>query len=203
MASSGNHCPIAADRIAYKNENPLIFIAGHTRWDVLRRAPQRRIDCLLPNPESIMVMHRHVLLAVAASAAGVYVATALVGSPLGATELFPSSASVKAEQRATKVPRVKAVTVARINATAEVDITAIGEVPTTGWSNPRLVGRLYIPSGPTDRILRFDFIADAPNAAGGAVVSELTVTRRETLPRWARTVRVCGSSNCVDKAVPR
>src|ERR1700719_1846496 len=48
-------------------------------------------------------------------------------------------------------------------------VTAVGNVPTTGWTNPALVD-----SGQANNGIRFDFVWEAPSGLAGQMITAVT-----------------------------
>lgn len=56
-------------------------------------------------------------------------------------------------------------------------VTATGEVPTGGWSNPQLVRRVYVVP-PADGIWEYDLTAEPPTGIATQVITKLKATNR-------------------------
>src|SRR5690242_19386862 len=77
----------------------------------------------------------------------------------------------------------------------QLQITASGTVPTTGWSNPRLNPHIHIQA-PPDGIYGFDFVADPPEEVAAQVISPIEVTDVwENLPEDVKGVRIHALQN--------
>lgn len=79
-------------------------------------------------------------------------------------------------------------------------LRATGVVSTGGWSNPRLVPRVYVVP-PSDGIWDFDFIATAPTPGTITTQGFVAHTAEEQVfpaPKWIRGVRVHASTNEVN-----
>lgn len=80
-------------------------------------------------------------------------------------------------------------------------IHAWGEVPTTGWSNARLVARASnTPSA--DNVLDLDFVAEAPSGVAIRVNTPIPVDTTMVLPGGVSEFRVHGQENSVEKSLP-
>ena len=80
-------------------------------------------------------------------------------------------------------------------------IHAWGEVPTTGWSNARLVARASnTPSA--DTVLDLDFVAEAPSGVAIRVNTPIPVDTTVVLPVGISGFRVHGQENSVEKSLP-
>jgi hypothetical protein len=74
-------------------------------------------------------------------------------------------------------------------------IDAAGNVPTEGWSNPRLKPHIHIQA-PPDGIYGFDFVADPPEGSAAEVISPIEVTDIwENFPEGVRGVRIHAAEN--------
>ncbi|MDQ3185105.1 MAG: hypothetical protein M3Q16_01300 [Pseudomonadota bacterium] len=77
----------------------------------------------------------------------------------------------------------------------QLRISASGNVPTGGWSNPRLVPYIYIQP-PPDGIYDFDFVADPPEGIATQVISPIEVVHVwKDLPDRLKGVRIHASQN--------
>jgi hypothetical protein len=86
-----------------------------------------------------------------------------------------------------------------------ISIAATGRVPTTGWTNIRLMQRYYIVP-PKDGIWDFDMIGDEPSGIVGEVVLPVSAHAVEHAPNWCVGIRVHARNNHIeakltDKAV--
>ena len=85
-------------------------------------------------------------------------------------------------------------------------VSAEGEVPTSGWKNPALTGRLYI-NPPKDGIQDFDFVAERPSGIvltvilpiqADTVVADIDIANYWGKGRQLRGVRVHAATNFVE-----
>jgi hypothetical protein len=75
----------------------------------------------------------------------------------------------------------------------QLQITAFGTVPTTGWTNPQLIPYTYIQA-PPDGIYDFDFVATPPKDISAQVISPIRV--RAVVPaEGIKGIRVHASTN--------
>jgi hypothetical protein len=75
----------------------------------------------------------------------------------------------------------------------QLQITAFGTVPTTGWTNPQLIPYTYIQA-PPDGIYDFDFVATPPKDVAAQVISPIRV--RVVVPsEGIKGVRIHASTN--------
>ncbi len=87
------------------------------------------------------------------------------------------------------------------NIPPSVIIGAAGTVPTTGWSEARLVPWIYI-APPADGIWDFDFIAKAPSGIALQVLSPIaSAPFIAEVPEWFKGVRVHASTNVATELV--
>lgn len=83
-----------------------------------------------------------------------------------------------------------------------VFIRALGEVPTTGWTNPALVPRQYVKP-PSDGIQEFDFFAAPPDGIVLQVISQIEGEgTMHPLPDWAEGIRVVAATNELEYPFP-
>lgn len=74
-------------------------------------------------------------------------------------------------------------------------IDVSGNVPTKGWSNPRLKPHIHIQA-PPDGIYGFDFVADIPEGSAAEVISPIEVIDIwENFPEGVRGVRIHAAEN--------
>ena len=77
----------------------------------------------------------------------------------------------------------------------KLQIDAFGTVPTSGWSNPRLMPHVHIQP-PPDGIYGFDFVADPPDGPAAQVVSPVEVSDVwENSPTGVEGVRIHAAEN--------
>ncbi len=80
-------------------------------------------------------------------------------------------------------------------------ITASGDVPTSGYTNPGLVPRMYTVQ-PPDGIWEFDFMVDEPEGPVNEVITEQTASFAwEDYPKGLKGVRIYGSKESKDVLV--
>jgi len=77
-----------------------------------------------------------------------------------------------------------------------IAVSASGQVPTTGWTNPMLVGVIHIVP-PADGIWDFEFVATKPTGIVGQVVLPIHASTVERMPPWFKGVRVHARTNSV------
>jgi Peptidase inhibitor I78 family len=86
-----------------------------------------------------------------------------------------------------RIPSVDSVTIHILKSNPpQIAVSAIGKVPTSGWSNPALGAWFYIVA-PKDGIQDFDFYADAPSGIVLPVVLPITaevVVARDPKDYW-------------------
>jgi hypothetical protein len=76
----------------------------------------------------------------------------------------------------------------------QLQVSVLGTVPATGWSNPQLIPYTYVQA-PPDGIYDFDFVATPPKDILAPVISPIQV--RTTLPgQDVKGIRVHASLNC-------
>lgn len=77
-------------------------------------------------------------------------------------------------------------------------ITAKGQVPTPGWTNPELVPFVYIQA-PPDGIYDFNFVAERPDGMQPQVLSTIDVKHvLNPLPANLKGVRIHSATNAVE-----
>lgn len=79
---------------------------------------------------------------------------------------------------------------------SSVYVSALGLVPTGGWTDPRLDPRFYVHP-PADGIWDFDFTATPPDDGATDVLTEIAASTLQPLPKWMRGARVHSANNCV------
>jgi hypothetical protein len=77
---------------------------------------------------------------------------------------------------------------------AAISVSAIGKVPTTGWTHPDLAPWMYI-TPPKDGILDLDFVASPPTGIVLQVLTRISITKAFPIPKWVLGVRVHTSTN--------
>jgi hypothetical protein len=80
-------------------------------------------------------------------------------------------------------------------------VAAVGEVPTTGWSNFLLLPRIYI-TPPEDGIWDFEFVGSPPGV-GATVIMPALATYIGQSPSWLKGVRVQAANNALEEATGR
>jgi hypothetical protein len=78
-----------------------------------------------------------------------------------------------------------------------MSVTAVGKVPTTGWTGIRLSPYFYI-TPPADGIWDFDFIGDAPSGIVGEVVLPVSAHSVVRHPKWCKGVRIHAARNTAE-----
>jgi hypothetical protein len=75
-------------------------------------------------------------------------------------------------------------------------ITAVGKVPSAGWTNPQL--RIVRERHPNNAVAGFEFVAVPPKKGAAQVISEVTATLETTIGAVQHTVIVRGSKKSVE-----
>lgn len=75
---------------------------------------------------------------------------------------------------------------------SEVFILASGKIPTSGWTNPRLVPRIENTSLTKSNIWNFDFVADAPTGIVLQVELPISAIYMGKIPSDVKSIRVYG-----------
>lgn len=83
-----------------------------------------------------------------------------------------------------------------------LEITALGEVATTGWTHPRLAPVFYV-APPADGIWDFEFQADPPIGPVAPVLRPVTALYLGSAPDWCKGVRVHAAVNAIDALADR
>jgi hypothetical protein len=81
-----------------------------------------------------------------------------------------------------------------------VGMKALGQVPTTGWTDPELAARIYV-TPPADGVQEFDFMATPPSGPAGEMISHLAAEASFVKPDWCKGVRVYAQTNKAEKPV--
>lgn len=77
-------------------------------------------------------------------------------------------------------------------------VSALGAVPTGGWTKGRLEPRYYVEF-PSDGIQDFDFVADPPEGMATMVITPITGSVQwPGYPQALRGVRVHSASNAIE-----
>lgn len=79
----------------------------------------------------------------------------------------------------------------------EVVICAIGEVPTSGWTNGKLTPWMYVVP-PEDGIQDFSFIANAPLDISLSVITPITGGITWVQSDWMKGIRIHSSTNSIE-----
>lgn len=88
----------------------------------------------------------------------------------------------------------------RLQAGASVlEIAALGEVTTTGWTHPRLTPVFYV-TPPVDGIWDFEFQADPPSGVVAPVIRPVGALYLGRAPAWCTGVRVHAAVNAIEAA---
>jgi hypothetical protein len=79
-------------------------------------------------------------------------------------------------------------------------ITCKGEVPSSGWTNGRLIPFVYI-APPADGIYEFDFVADEPTGTNAQVISEILAETYywDDFPQDLKGVKINSSTNSITR----
>lgn len=97
----------------------------------------------------------------------------------------------------TQIQRVTAVFALKFGETfpsiPNLYVAALGEVPTTGWSNIMLLPRVYV-NPPTDGIWDFDFVG-SPAGIAADIVLPVHASYAGHAPKWVKGVRVHAAQN--------
>jgi hypothetical protein len=80
-------------------------------------------------------------------------------------------------------------------------VAALGEVPTTGWSNIRLLPVIYVQP-PADGIQDFEFVG-SPAGIGADVMLPVAATYAGHAPAWLKGVRVKAVQNAIECPIKR
>lgn len=80
-----------------------------------------------------------------------------------------------------------------------LEIAALGEVNTTGWSHPRLSPWFYVVP-PSDGIWDFNFIADPPSGIVAPVIMPIAAIWAGRAPGWCVGVRIHAAQNVIEVA---
>lgn len=79
----------------------------------------------------------------------------------------------------------------------QLQLTAKGEVSTSGWSAPDLIARAYeVP--PDDGILDLDFTARPPKGIALTVISPISVKVQLDAPTWLKGVRIHSNTTALE-----
>lgn len=77
----------------------------------------------------------------------------------------------------------------------QLQITAVGTVPTGGWENAELIPYIHIQP-PVDGVYDYDFVAESPAGIVVQVVTPIKASfRLESIPDNLKGVRIHASSN--------
>ncbi|WP_201722771.1 hypothetical protein [Caulobacter sp. BP25] len=96
-----------------------------------------------------------------------------------------------------KVVQVSAHILQLPGGTPKLEIAALGEVTSSGWTNPRLSPVFYV-SPPPDGIWDFEFQADPPHGISGQVILPVGAIYAGVTPDWCKGVRVHAASNAIE-----
>lgn len=80
-----------------------------------------------------------------------------------------------------------------------LEIAAVGEVTTTGWTHPRLEPVFYV-TPPADGIWDFEFQADPPSGVVAPVIRPIGALYLGRAPDWCKGVRVHAATNAIEDA---
>jgi len=78
----------------------------------------------------------------------------------------------------------------------QLEITAMGEVSSSGWTQATLQQRRY-KAPPADGILDLDFVATRPQGIALTVISPIQGKLRFQAPKWLKGVRIHSQSNAL------
>lgn len=81
--------------------------------------------------------------------------------------------------------------------TPRLEVAAVGDVTSTGWTHPRLSPVFYV-TPPADGIWDFEFQADPPHGIAGQVILPVGALHLGVAPEWCKGVRVHAASNAIE-----
>lgn len=81
--------------------------------------------------------------------------------------------------------------------TPKLEISALGEVTSTGWTRPRLNPVFYV-TPPADGVWDFEFQADPPHGMAAQVILPVGALYLGVAPEWCKGVRVHAASNAIE-----
>lgn len=79
----------------------------------------------------------------------------------------------------------------------QIQVTAMGEVSSSGWTAPMLEARTY-KMPPADGFLDLDFTAARPTGIALTVISPISATAQFVAPEWLKGVRIHGNSGALE-----
>lgn len=80
-------------------------------------------------------------------------------------------------------------------------VQAAGNVPTGGWSHPKLVRVVYVTE-PADGIQDYEFMATPPSGMAIDVITPVQASDSwDNPPKWVKGVRVRSATNSVEEEV--
>lgn len=83
-----------------------------------------------------------------------------------------------------------------------LEIAALGEVTTTGWTHPRL-SPVYYVTPPADGVWDFEFHADPPSGVVAPVIRPVGALFLGPAPEWCKGVRIHAATNNVEDSARR
>ncbi|MDB5469780.1 MAG: hypothetical protein JWR84_1340 [Caulobacter sp.] len=98
-----------------------------------------------------------------------------------------------------KVVQVSANILQLPGGAALLEIAALGEVSTTGWSHPRCAPVFYVRP-PADGIWDFEFQADPPTGIVAPLIRPVGALYLGSAPDWCKGVRVHAATNAIEDA---
>lgn len=108
------------------------------------------------------------------------------------TVLIPLARADEDEKKSEPVKIKKVIKVEVSKKDGALVITATGEVPTGGYSSPKLERVTYVKM-PDDGIQDFTFVATPPDGPATQVISRVEArTRWSDVPDWVKGVRIHG-----------
>lgn len=101
--------------------------------------------------------------------------------------------TVQAEEKPPQPVTIKKVVSAKLSTEGKsLTVTAVGEVPTGGYTKPTLTRVQYFKQ-PDDGIQDYTFEAVPPTGIATQVISQVTATDKwRSLPGWVKGVRIHG-----------
>jgi hypothetical protein len=117
---------------------------------------------------------------------------------LGGLALVLTSRWGMAEEKPVEPATIKKVVSAKLEVTKEtLTVTAVGEVPTGGYTAPTLIRVTYIKQ-PDDGIQDYTLRAVPPDGVAAQVISQVTASDKwPAVPKWVKGVRIHGAGDGV------
>jgi hypothetical protein len=120
------------------------------------------------------------------------------GSPVTQTKDDPKVE--KKQDKGTPLKTIKEVVVSLSKDKKELVVSATAEVPTGGWTDPRLTRREYVKP-PADGIYEYDFTALKPKGLVPQAISEVkAIDKWKNPPADVKGVKVYGTKDGVKSA---